>query len=261
MKNSTQHPVISSLVAHRLWQWGLVVLLAMALSGCDMLGAKGNNPLNAAANAAIEIPAEVKESKTMLEVSVLASLSRANPFATLLVKPEDPNASTEQTAEAEQQVAPPQSPFDGFSLGGIIYRDKKPLAILGLPGGKSKIIHVGDVLQTAVEPIKVSHIRKNSVGLAVASAASALPTNMQKKVLNVASLIGYQGSKASTSASTPAASGGAAASAPAAAASGNSASATPPAESDNNFMPDEIKSLLKDGKSAPGNGLSSAGGN
>lgn len=258
MKHATSPTPISVLIANIIWQGGLVLFLAMALSGCGM-GSTANNLAQASTNTGpVAIPEEVKATKTLLEVSTIASLSRPNPFATLLVKPEDP--STEPGTTPQEAVAAPQNPFEGMSLGGIIYRSKKPLAILALPNGKSKIIHVGDVLPTSVEPVLVSKITKNAVILSVANANSSLPAEMQRKTFNVVSLIGYQSAKAttgSTANSSTSSSNGAAAQ-PAS----NSPSAPTQSSSrdneDNNFVPDNVKGLLNNSNNKPANSSMSA---
>lgn len=214
-------------------------VLCSTLTGCGKSASEQSglllNQTGAAAN--VGMPAEVNAEKELLDVSVLAELPRSNPFASLLVpqdqekdptkvatNPTDPTNPNGTTApppdQATQPVVPPPptylDPFNGFGLGGVIYLGKRSLAIITLPDGSSKIVHVGDILQglssgnssststttgdgksetTNLSPtlkIKIAKIDKKSVVLQVLKAPSGYPSEFKTTTLYLESLVGYQ---------------------------------------------------------------------
>jgi hypothetical protein len=123
-------------------------------------------------------------------------LPRNNPFRSLLDPIPTTSDSATMTKDGKPIVSappPPADPYGGIGLNGILFREKQSLAILTL-GGQSKIVRVGDVLDSISAPgtlITVSAIGHNAVTL-TNSNAKKMPKEMAQHMLVVPSLIGYQ---------------------------------------------------------------------
>lgn len=187
---------------------GAVVAFAgiLFLMGCGM-GSNVPNAstvVNSAAAANVPIPPEISATKELLDVSVLSALPRTNPFESLLIPEFVPGAvgiegSTQAISQSTAPPPPPPDPFEGFSLGGIMYRGgQNSLAILITPAEGSKIVHQGDSLlaASASSPlkIKVKQITQKDVSLEVVDSPAEIPAYMRTKTLEVVSLVGFRGS-------------------------------------------------------------------
>jgi hypothetical protein len=145
--------------------------------------------------SASEIPAEVTATKELLDPAVLDQSQREDPFQSL-VAPKEEAAPLQPVANATPTV----NPLGGYTLSGIIYRgSKNSLAILGTPAGKSKVVHLGQILEGDGPggSVEVSSISKTSVILSILGASSDMPEDARSTTLKLASLIGYKSTKSS----------------------------------------------------------------
>jgi hypothetical protein len=198
------------------------LFLLTGCSGGNKPPVTGTSPMMGGGNVTGALPG-VAAATTLLDVSVLATLPRPNPFASLLISDIPPLQPTEpQPVEAESEIPPeyeaveptppPPNPLDMISLGGILYREKNPLAILVLPTGKTQIVHPGDTVMvmsggSGPSMVKVNRITRTSVILKLLNPPTGL-TAPPVKTVQIASIIGFRGkSSGQGDASSDAASG------------------------------------------------------
>jgi len=157
-------------------------------------------------NMPITIPPEITATKELLSPSDLQSLTKTNPFMSLIA----PKSPEEDKAGVKVAIV---NPFGGITLSGIIFRGKNSLAILSAnasDGGEgkssgSKILHLGDHFYTSDgsgTEIRISTIKKDSVTLQVINPPDSLPPEMRAATLVLPSLIGWRGKNAGTGTST-----------------------------------------------------------
>lgn len=214
--------------------WHLAGLLVF-LMGCSQGATKPSLAINTPPPAAQQVVAmpSIQQTEELLDITVLAEVPRANPFQSLLAE----TASTQTATSQEAQLPPPpppSDPFEGVSLGGIIYKKDKPMAILILASGKSKIVHTGDVLDSGKEvpeggaslvQFKVAGITAKNLTLQAVNPPNNLPPEMKTKGLEIKSLVGSPRKKIVSVAS-------------------KSNSATSKTGTTNEDLPPEIKDLL-----------------
>jgi len=162
-----------------------VLLTSLVFSGCGQPHATSGLADGLAAARAAQIPPELKATKELLDVALLANITRPDPFQSLIV--------TEKPTTAAAAPAPIENPLSGYSLAGIMYRGKNSLAILGIPGGSNKIVHTDQMLEgTNGLQIAVAQITTRSVTLQVVDPPGDLPANMRTTTLKVESMVGHK---------------------------------------------------------------------
>lgn len=169
----------------------IVLLLPLLMSGCGKKGGASALKGGALAPKKVSLPSDITSSKELLEVSVLVTLPRQNPFESILFKDEVPEVIVEAPVENKPK-APKINPFLNMKLGGIIFKSDRPMAILQMGDADSKIVREGERLSnsavTGSPEIEVVKIEKEAIHLY----APNQDINLSVKTLSVPSLIGFK---------------------------------------------------------------------
>lgn len=201
-------------------QWGyfsLMVSFLLLFAGCNQIMNQLNKTQTLTSptglSAPVSLPAEMTATKELLDTSVLATLPRSNPFESLLV----PSGSQVDPSLLQNPGGAPATlepvnipdPYEGFSLGGIIYHGQKSLGIVVAADGKSRIVRQGDILSASGDTgiqLLVARIDQKALTLQALNPPKELSTALHSKMLTITSLVGHQSNKtASSSSKAPAA--------------------------------------------------------
>lgn len=178
-----------------------------------------------------------------IELASAVIAAKANPFLDWLPKPLAVDPAASKAGGGGGVTIAPADPFEGVNLLGVVVQGKKIMALIAVGDAQTQFAEKGSVLALASGLAKVVAVRSDAVDLQLANQTA------QTRTLRLPDIIGYSPNSAGASGSAMQGDGGSSA----VAAGGAAENKTPSAI-------ENIRTLLEQSVSAPGQSRESSGG-